>query len=373
MPPSAPPPVADRSRHREALPRPWVHYPPRPGSFLGFAAEGGPAWLCACATPALESLVRFARRGKGAAARAWWQLPAALIAEVVPELAALDDRAKGADPRRAPGRRQEVQASLERTDPGVLLDLPRGDGLCHRCQRAVPALRFCGPEDGGRFLQSHGWYVQQAYYRNGLDLDGLRLRRKACPAPLRRIVLRLHRVTAKLEEEMARRYPEAEAEERAMLDLPRADPYGLDPPDRLDRLRWLAPRCLRAVKNHLESLARLDFGLAPVGEGLIAEPLLAQAVARLFPDEPLRRRSRPRWLAGLELDLYLPERELAFEFQGEQHFAPVEAWGGELAWRELQRRDRRKARLCRERGVRLIALRYDEALTEEHLRRRLRE
>lgn len=61
--------------------------------------------------------------------------------------------------------------------------------------------------------------------------------------------------------------------------------------------------------------------------------------------------ARPDWLHGLELDFYYPEHELAFEFQGDQHFVPVY---GENTLSSQQIRDRQKRALCKQRGCVLV-------------------
>ena len=109
----------------------------------------------------------------------------------------------------------------------------------------------------------------------------------------------------------------------------------------------------------------------PIGEGWISESLLAKIVAQLFPEEEAVRHLRPDWLDGLEIDIWLPERRLAIEYQGQQHFHPVEAWGGAAALSAVQARDARKARLCAELGVHLVTIDYTEPLTEKHVAARL--
>ena len=83
---------------------------------------------------------------------------------------------------------------------------------------------------------------------------------------------------------------------------------------------------------------------------------------------PLTDRTQLVRLGRLELDVYVPGAELAFEYQGQQHFYAIEAWGGEEALSKVQERDARKARLCAEHGVTLITVDYTEPLTETYIR-----
>ena len=69
-----------------------------------------------------------------------------------------------------------------------------------------------------------------------------------------------------------------------------------------------------------------------------------------------RQRSFP-WLKNkksLLLDFYLPERNIAIECQGIQHFQPVEFFGSEVAYEEATQRDKVKYELCKENGIRIL-------------------
>jgi hypothetical protein len=58
--------------------------------------------------------------------------------------------------------------------------------------------------------------------------------------------------------------------------------------------------------------------------------------------------------ARFELDAFFPELMLAFEYQGEQHYTPVEPWGGEEALKRTIKRDTEKRALCSSHGIRLV-------------------
>ena len=104
----------------------------------------------------------------------------------------------------------------------------------------------------------------------------------------------------------------------------------------------------------------------------VREDELYRLITRFFPTMTIRREASPRWLGRQRLDIYLPELSLAIEHQGEQHFRPVEAFGGEQAWKKVQERDKRKRRLCHENGVTVAYVRFDDPLTYSSLRSRFR-
>jgi hypothetical protein len=60
----------------------------------------------------------------------------------------------------------------------------------------------------------------------------------------------------------------------------------------------------------------------------------------------------------MELDIFLPELDLAFEYQGEGHFFAVETWGGEKGLKKQKERDAEKRRACASRGITLIEIAY---------------
>lgn len=59
-------------------------------------------------------------------------------------------------------------------------------------------------------------------------------------------------------------------------------------------------------------------------------------------------------LKPMTLDFYLPQYNLAIECQGEQHFKPIEAFGGKQKFEKRLERDERKNRICKENNVELI-------------------
>lgn len=67
----------------------------------------------------------------------------------------------------------------------------------------------------------------------------------------------------------------------------------------------------------------------------------------------------------LHLDFYLPELSLAFEYDGEQHYRPVDFFGGEQAFKNLQERDHRKDQYCKEHNIKLVRIPYTTRTKED--------
>ena len=65
------------------------------------------------------------------------------------------------------------------------------------------------------------------------------------------------------------------------------------------------------------------------------------------------------FLDRLSYDFFLPDLNIAIEYQGKQHYEPVEIFGGEAAFIKQQERDSRKRKLSLENNIKLIEIRYD--------------
>jgi hypothetical protein len=108
-----------------------------------------------------------------------------------------------------------------------------------------------------------------------------------------------------------------------------------------------------------EDTCREEIGLPKVGEGWVSETYLYYTIKEAFPDLEVTHHARPEWLGKQHLDIYLPELATAIEYQGEQHSQPIAYFGGEQSFIDTQRRDRKKQRLCKKHGIRLIYVHPD--------------
>lgn len=65
----------------------------------------------------------------------------------------------------------------------------------------------------------------------------------------------------------------------------------------------------------------------------VREAEMYNIVKKLFPDQVIMREASPAWLGRQRLDVFIPALNLALEHQGEQHYVPVRAFGGDDAHR----------------------------------------
>ena len=91
---------------------------------------------------------------------------------------------------------------------------------------------------------------------------------------------------------------------------------------------------------------------------------LFSVMRKLYPDTLYQY--RPEWLGRQSLDLYIPSRSTAIEYQGIQHYLPVTFFGGEDALTLRRELDQKKKDLCKENGVRLIEWPYAVEPTEKN-------
>jgi hypothetical protein len=95
-------------------------------------------------------------------------------------------------------------------------------------------------------------------------------------------------------------------------------------------------------------------------------------VRSCFPRIDVTHQASPPWLGRQRFDIYIPSLSLAIEYQGKQHFEPVEFFGGEDGFNETVKLDKQKKKLAEENGVVLEYFRYDEKVSLSTVRKRLR-
>lgn len=126
---------------------------------------------------------------------------------------------------------------------------------------------------------------------------------------------------------------------------------------------------INEILREAENLLREKHGLPRIGEGWISEMTLFNLVASVFPDT--QHHVSPPWLKPQHLDIFVPSKSLAIEYQGKQHYEPIEFFGGEDSFQQLKKLDALKLKKCKSKGVYLILWKYDEPITPEMLNKKL--
>ena len=135
-----------------------------------------------------------------------------------------------------------------------------------------------------------------------------------------------------------------------------------------DALNYLGPSAngywgnVKAIKEEL------------IANGTLAikwksERTLFDIVKRIFPDAEFQY--YPSWLRPQNLDIYIPSLNVGIEYQGRQHYEPVDFFGGREQFEHRQELDRRKRQLCNENGLTLVEWEYTTELSKEMVMRKL--
>lgn len=96
------------------------------------------------------------------------------------------------------------------------------------------------------------------------------------------------------------------------------------------------------------------------GEKLIATYLKSSGIAY----ESEKRFSDCADIRSLPFDFYLPEYNIAIEYQGQQHYTPSEWFGGVTEYEKRIMHDRIKEMYCNDRNIKLVYIKYDETPEE---------
>lgn len=71
-----------------------------------------------------------------------------------------------------------------------------------------------------------------------------------------------------------------------------------------------------------------------------------------------------KYVSHLRFDFYLKKFNALIEFNGEQHYMPVECWGGEEGLRKRNECDAMKVKYCADNNIPLLVIKYDENIRE---------
>ena len=100
---------------------------------------------------------------------------------------------------------------------------------------------------------------------------------------------------------------------------------------------------------------------------------LVNIVRDIFPNEIVNHQASPDWLGNQRLDIFVPSRHLAIEYQGKQHFEPVDFFGGVEGFHKTKERDENKKSLCEKNGIYIIYFSYYEDINKSFVKSRINE
>lgn len=121
----------------------------------------------------------------------------------------------------------------------------------------------------------------------------------------------------------------------------------------LDRMKKLKDD-IKLLSKEAENDLRLNKNLPRIGESWIEETRLYNLVKEDFQNLSVIQHGKPAFLGNQHYDIWIPKLKVAIEYQGEQHYKPVDYFGGYGAFVATKERDERKRLLSVENGVTLL-------------------
>lgn len=102
----------------------------------------------------------------------------------------------------------------------------------------------------------------------------------------------------------------------------------------------------------------------------VSEELVYRLTKKLYKDYAVIYQHRPFFLRSsnggqMSYDVFISKLNIAIEYQGQQHFEPIDFFGGEMAFEELKKRDVEKAFLSTQNGVKLVYINYWEEISPQ--------
>jgi len=254
------------------------------------------------------------------------------------------------------------------------------DDLCHRCNKSTPHRTFRNSIKMPEFKKWHGWYIIIGYLESGVLPETFMYLPESINDDLKKVL------GFKYEDlwDDLQRYDEIENLEENLikswlqeldLNLVKGEQRVIDkqyPENFVKVVDKAVDRRYTAVNRVIENRIRKDFNFRVMSGNWTNEENLIKLVQTLYPEHTLIQHYRPKYLEGLELDIFIKDLKCGIEYQGIQHYEAFDHLGGERALEKTVERDERKKTLCSNNEIRLIYFYYDEELTSELVEERLK-
>ncbi|MEH7114566.1 hypothetical protein V7124_19700 [Neobacillus niacini] len=198
------------------------------------------------------------------------------------------------------------------------------DNLCHVCNRVAPAFGFGKTLNGTKFHSIYGHYINGVAYSYGINPFGRVHEPSLIPSDI-----------------------------VPYLITTQYDDKRLDEQSRFDFMRYC------------EDIVRMRMGYFTIGKKWTTEIKLLEIVKKLYPKYTVIHQFP---LDHLRADIFIEELALVIEYQGEQHFSPIEIFGGKEAFNKTQARDKEKAMLCKFYNLGIIYFTYQDDITEKNVK-----
>lgn len=125
-------------------------------------------------------------------------------------------------------------------------------------------------------------------------------------------------------------------------------------------------RRLKANIRSIENQVRKNSGYREVGT-VYNEILIFKYFKENFKDQDILYQYKPAWLGRQIFDVYFKSLNIAIEYNGKQHYQPIEFFGGDKGFENLVRLDLLKRKKCLENDCILFEIKYDEDISHSLL------
>jgi|AntRauTorckE6833_2_1112554.scaffolds.fasta_scaffold00627_7 hypothetical protein len=133
--------------------------------------------------------------------------------------------------------------------------------------------------------------------------------------------------------------------------------------------KLLVPNWIKTLISHnyakivreAENEIRDENNKYKIGGRWLSENNVYETLRKKLPKDT--RIIREKWISirgAKRLDFYLPDHKLAIEYNGIQHYEPIEFFGGKKGLKARQESDSLKKKYCKERNILLKVIKYDE-------------
>ncbi len=93
--------------------------------------------------------------------------------------------------------------------------------------------------------------------------------------------------------------------------------------------------------------------------GFKSQLFLFEKLTSFFKNECFSWEYRAKWLGRQRIDICIEKYKIAIEYDGQQHFYPIDHFGGESEFKKRVKYDALKERLCEENGFKLFRIKYN--------------
>lgn len=102
-----------------------------------------------------------------------------------------------------------------------------------------------------------------------------------------------------------------------------------------------------------------------------SELLVFEYCKNIYGKENVLYQYSPSFLGKMSYDIFIIPNNTAIEYQGQQHFKPVDFFGGIEHFNKQVERDKKKQVLSKENGVKLVYINYNEIISESLIKERV--